>query len=94
MKLDLIGPLVVTEKSYLLKDSLGKISVFAPVSATKRQVRSLFSERFKSIKILAVNSVLTCGKSKRFKGKSGKRSDRKKFILTVDGGSQLDLSRL
>ncbi|QHD65046.1 50S ribosomal protein L23 [Neorickettsia findlayensis] len=94
MRLDLIGPLVVTEKSCLLKDSLGKVSVFAPVSATKQQVRSLFLKKFKDIKILAVNSVLTHGKSKRFKGKSGKRSDRKKFILTIDGGSQLDLGRL
>lgn len=89
-----IGPMVVTEKSCVLKDSLGKVSLFASPSMTKEQVKSVFLRKFSSVKVLSVNSISVRGKVKRFKGRLGKRSERKKFILTIEGGAQVDLSRL
>ncbi|AHX11212.1 ribosomal L23 family protein [Neorickettsia helminthoeca str. Oregon] len=89
-----IGPFVLTEKSCILKDSFGKISFFAPVSVDKKQIRSVFVERFRELKVLAINSIVVKGKFKRFKGKFGRRSDRKKFVLTVEGGAGLDLDKL
>jgi large subunit ribosomal protein L23 len=39
-----------------------------------------------------VNTVVTKGKTKRFKGVMGKRSDFKKAYVTLEDGQSIDIS--
>ena len=43
------------------------------------------------VKVTAVNTVLTKGKTKRFKGVLGKRVDVKKAIVTLEEGQTIDV---
>ncbi|MCB1550724.1 MAG: 50S ribosomal protein L23, partial [Alphaproteobacteria bacterium] len=52
----------------------------------KRAVESLFD-----VKVTAVNTVVTKGKTKRFKGILGKRSDVKKAIVSLAEGQTIDV---
>ena len=53
----------------------------------KAAVETLFS-----VKVKAVNTIVVQGKTKRFKGMPGKRSDWKKAIVTLAEGSAIDVT--
>ena len=66
--------------------------VFAvPINATKLGVKFSIEKIF-SVKVKTVNTILTKGKLKRFKGILGKRSNTKKAIVTLAPGNTIDLS--
>ena len=66
--------------------------VFAvPINATKLEVKFSIEKIF-SVKVKTVNTILTKGKLKRFKGILGKRSNTKKAIVTLAPGNTIDLS--
>jgi large subunit ribosomal protein L23 len=44
------------------------------------------------VKVLEVNTLVSKGKNKRFKGRPGKRSDVKKAYVRLEKGQQIDLS--
>ena len=44
------------------------------------------------MKVKAVNTILSKGKVKRFKGVLGRRSNTKKAIVTLAPGNTIDLS--
>ena len=52
------------------------------IDATKTEVKAAVEELFK-VNLKAVNTVVTKGKVKRFRGKLGKRSDVKKAYVTL-----------
>tara|TARA_Y100000991_G_scaffold167615_2_gene129414 strand:+ start:322 stop:651 length:330 start_codon:yes stop_codon:yes gene_type:complete len=85
----ILNPLV-TEKSTQLSE-FNKIVFSVPVNATKLEVKSSIEKLF-SVKVIAVNTILLKGKSKRFKGVLGKRSNKKKAIVTLAPGNTIDLS--
>lgn len=89
-----MGFFAVTEKSYLLKDKLDQLTFVTDKSVTKNQFKSMFSKRFSDLKILGISSMIANGKTRRFRGKNGKRSDKKKFIIRVPAGSVLDLEKI
>jgi large subunit ribosomal protein L23 len=41
---------------------------------------------------MAVNTILVKGKTKRFRGRPGQRSDYKKAIVTLAEGSKIDVT--
>ncbi|NBC31676.1 MAG: 50S ribosomal protein L23, partial [Alphaproteobacteria bacterium] len=49
-------------------------------------------EKLFSVKVEAVNTLRLKGKTKRFRGRPGRRSDRKKAIVTLAEGSQIDVT--
>lgn len=79
---------VVTEKSMMgSKDA--QVTFRVPLEASKPQIRSAVESLFK-VKVLAVNTSITKGKTKRFKGVLGRRSDVKKAIVTLAEGQTID----
>ena len=81
---------LVTEKSTQLSE-FNKVVFSVPVNATKLEIKTSVEKIF-SVKVKAVNSILSKGKVKRFKGVLGKRSNTKKAIVTLAPGDTIDLS--
>jgi len=80
---------VVTEKS-TMGSQYGQVTFRVPVTATKPQIKVAVETLF-DVKVKGVNTVLTKGKTKRFKGKLGKRSDYKKAIVALEEGQTIDV---
>jgi len=87
---DIIRYPVITEKSTTATE-LGKYIFQVSVDATKLQIKNAVSHVF-GVKVKNVNTLLSKGKEKRFKGFMGKRNDTKKAIVTLEPGQTIDLS--
>jgi large subunit ribosomal protein L23 len=61
------------------------------MDATKDEIASAVEELFK-VNVLKVNTVVTKGKAKRFRGIAGRRSDVKKAIVTLAAGQSIDVT--
>lgn len=85
----IIAP-IITEKATILSDQ-NKIVFKVPLTATKKDVKAAIETLFK-VKVVSVNTILVKGKSKRFKGVEGKRSDVKKAIVTLAAGQSIDVT--
>lgn len=85
----IIAP-VITEKSTLLSEQ-NKVVFRVPLSATKDEVKEAVEALFK-VKVTAVNTLVQKGKSKRFRGVPGRRSDVKKAIVTLAEGQSIDVT--
>ena len=81
---------LVTEKS-TQQSEFNKMVFSVPINATKPEIK-LSIEKVFSVKVKSVNTILSKGKSKRFKGVLGKRSNAKKAIVTLAPGNTIDLS--
>lgn len=87
---DIIRRPMVTEKS---TDQMGKHNKYAfevHPGANKIQIKRAVEEIFK-VKVTAVNTVTLPGKVKRMGKFEGKRSDRKKAIVTVAAGQRIEI---
>jgi large subunit ribosomal protein L23 len=87
---DVILRPVVTEKSSAATE-YNKLTFVVKKDADKGVIKSAIEQIF-GVKVADVNTVTTKGKSKRFKGVLGKRSDVKKAIVTLGEGETIDLS--
>ena len=86
----LIRSPIVTEKSTAVSEHNQVMFRVAP-DATKPQIREAVEGLF-GVKVTAVNTLVQKGKTKRFKGRPGKRSDVKKAFVTLAAGQSIDLS--
>ena len=80
---------VVTEKS-MMGSQNGQVTFRVPLEATKPEIKKAVEALFE-VKVTAVNTILTKGKVKRFKGVLGKRVDVKKAIVTLEEGQTIDV---
>lgn len=80
---------VMTEKSTKGSEQ-NKFTMSVLLDATKPEIKKAVEEIFK-VQVTAVNTLRVKGKTKRFKGKMGQRSDRKKAIVTLAQGSSIDM---
>ena len=85
----LIAP-VITEKSTILSEQ-NKVVFRVPLHASKDQVKQAVESLFK-VNVVAVNTIVAKGKTKRFRGVPGKRSDVKKAIVTLAEGQSIDVT--
>lgn len=85
---DVISRPVVTEKATMASE-FGKIMFHVPLTATKTEVKAAIETLF-DVKVAKVNTILTKGKVKRFRGIKGKQSDTKKAIVTLAEGQTFD----
>jgi len=81
---------VITEKATLLSDH-NKVVFRVAMEATKEEVAAAVEELFK-VKVVKVNTLIQKGKSKRFRGHKGRRSDIKKAIVTLEEGQSIDIT--
>ena len=81
---------LVTEKATLLAER-SQYVFRVSIDATKPQIRQAVEGLF-GVKVTAVNTLIQKGKTKRFRGRPGVRSDVKKAFVTLADGQALDLS--
>lgn len=87
---DVIVAPIVTEKATALSEQnkvVFKVARNASKPAIKSAVEALFD-----VKVTAVNTLVTKGKVKRFRGFLGQRSDVKKAIVTLAEGQSIDMA--
>ena len=80
----------ITEKSTLVSEQnavVFKVANDATKPAIKAAVEALFD-----VKVVSVNTLVTKGKTKRWKGAPYKRSDMKKAIVTLKDGDSIDVT--
>jgi len=81
---------VITEKATLLSEQNKVVFRVAP-NATKPQIAEAIENLFK-VSVVKVNTLNVKGKTKRFRGRAGKRSDVKKAIVTLAEGQSIDIT--
>ena len=80
----------ITEKSTMLSETNAVVFKVAP-RATKPEIKAAVEALFK-VKVTNVNTMVTKGKTKRWKGKPYQRSDVKKAIVTLAEGQSIDIT--
>jgi large subunit ribosomal protein L23 len=87
---DVIRKPIITEKATMASQAnavVFEVSIDANKPQIKDAVESLFN-----VKVKAVNTTITKGKAKRFKGMLGRRKDVKKAYVTLEEGNTIDVN--
>jgi len=87
---DVIRNPIITEKTTMASENgavVFEVAIDSNKPTIKEAVESLFD-----VKVRAVNTTITKGKSKRFRGMLGKRKDVKKAYVTLEEGNTIDVS--
>jgi large subunit ribosomal protein L23 len=87
---DLIKKPIITEKATMASEN-GAVVFNVAMDATKPQIKEAVEAIF-GVKVKAVNTTITKGKAKRFRGRLGERSDRKKAYVTLVEGNTIDVT--
>ncbi len=86
---DKIKKLIYTEKSNKLVAN-DKYTFEIDYNCTKKEIASLVKKIF-NVDVKKVNIINSFGKTKRFKGIVGSKSDIKKAIITLQTGQKINL---
>ncbi len=87
---DVIVKPIITEKATLVGEANAYVFQVAKDS-NKPQIKEAVEALF-GVKVKAVNTTVTKGKVKRFRGRPGVRSDVKKAYVTLEAGNSIDVS--
>ena len=87
---DIIVSPVITEKATNLTEQ-NKVVFRVSPKATKPQIKEAVEKLF-DVKVTGVNTLVTKGKKKIFRGLRGQRSDVKKAIVTLAEGETIDVT--
>ena len=88
---DVIRKPIITEKATMAGELSNAVTFEVAKSASKPQIKDAVEALF-NVKVKAVNTVLTKGKTKRFRGILGRRVDIKKAIVTLADGQSIDVT--
>ena len=89
-RLEIIRRPVITEKSTLLGEH-NQVAFLVALDACKPEIKAAVEDLFK-VKVKAVNTLIVKGKTKRTRGRPGRRSDVKKAIVTLAEGQSIDVT--
>ena len=81
---------LITEKMTILSERIRSASRSPPTRPSRRSRPR--SRRCSTSRSLSVNTLIQKGKTKRFKGRPGVRSDLKKAIVTLAPGQSIDFT--
>jgi len=87
---DVIRKPVITEKATMASENNAVVFEVA-IDANKPQIKEAVETLF-NVKVKAVNTTVTKGKVKRFRGMLGKRRDVKKAYVTLEEGNTIDVT--
>jgi len=87
---DIIRRPLVTEKTAMLGEQNKYVFEVAP-AATKPSVKKAVEQIF-AVSVTKVNMLVVKGKTKRFRGTIGQKSDVKKAIVTLAKDNVIDLT--
>ena len=80
----------ITEKSTMVSDQNAVVFKVAQ-TASKPEIKAAVEALF-NVKVTGVNTIVSKGKTKRWKGTPYQRSDAKKAIVTLAEGSSIDIT--
>ena len=80
----------ITEKSTMLSENNAVVFKVAG-AASKPEIKAAVEALF-GVTVTGVNTIVTKGKTKRWKGQPYKRSDSKKAIVTLKDGDTIDIT--
>lgn len=81
---------VITEKSTIAAEQ-NKVTFQVASSANKQQIKAAVESLFK-VNVLNVNTLNRKGKTKRFRGVTGRQQDKKQAIVTLKEGQTIDIA--
>jgi len=87
---DVIKKPIITEKATMASEANAVVFQVA-MDATKPMIKEAVEAMF-NVKVKAVNTTITKGKAKKFRGRPGVRSDRKKAYVTLEDGNTIDVT--
>lgn len=87
---DVIRKPVITEKATMASENNAVVFEVA-IDANKPMIKAAVEALF-NVKVKAVNTTVTKGKTKRFRGRLGKRRDVKKAYVTLEEGNTIDVT--
>lgn len=87
---DLIRKPIITEKATIAGE-VNAVVLEVAMDATKPQIKEAVEALF-DVKVKAVNTLITKGKHKRFRGRPGVRKDVKKAYVSLSEGSTIDVT--
>jgi large subunit ribosomal protein L23 len=87
---DLIKKPIITEKATMASEH-GAVVFQVAMDATKPMIKEAVEAVF-GVKVKAVNTTITKGKTKKFRGRPGERSDKKKAYVTLEPGNTIDVT--
>ena len=87
---DVIRKPIITEKATMASEANAVVFEVA-IDATKPQIKEAVEALF-GVKVKAVNTTITKGKAKKFRGRAGERSDKKKAYVMLEAGNTIDVS--
>ena len=87
---DVIRKPIITEKATMASET-GAVVFEVAMDSTKPQIKEAVENLF-GVKVKAVNTTITKGKVKRFRGQMGKRKDVKKAYVTLVEGNTIDVT--
>ena len=87
---DVIVAPVITEKSTSASE-FNQVVFKVRRNATKPEIKAAIEQLF-GVKVLAVNTSIRKGKTKRFRGIPGRQQDVKKAIVRLAEGDRIDVT--
>ncbi|MFC4669743.1 50S ribosomal protein L23 [Seohaeicola nanhaiensis] len=87
---DVIRKPIITEKATMASEANAVVFEVA-MDSTKPLIKEAVETLF-NVKVKAVNTTITKGKVKRFKGRPGTRRDVKKAYVTLEEGNTIDVT--
>ncbi|WP_294615056.1 50S ribosomal protein L23 [Roseovarius sp.] len=87
---DVIRKPIITEKATMASEN-GAVVFEVAIDANKPQIKEAVEALF-GVKVKAVNTTITKGKQKRFRGQLGRRNDVKKAYVTLVEGNTIDVT--
>lgn len=81
---------IITEKATILSEQ-NKVVFRVAEDASKPEIAAAVEELFK-VRVIKVNTMISKGKTKRFRGRLGRRNDVKKAIVTLAEGQSIDIT--
>ncbi len=81
---------LITEKATMLGEK-NQVAFRVAMDATKPEIKAAVETLF-GVTVLNVNTLIQKGKTKRFKGRPGVRSDVKKAVVQLSPGQSIDFS--
>ena len=89
-KYDVIRRPIITEKATMASE-FGTIAFEVGIECSKKDIKNAIEDLF-NVKVKAVNTSITKGKKKRFRGVIGRRKDVKKAFVTLEDGNTIDVT--
>ncbi len=87
---DVIRKPIITEKATMTSEH-GAVVFEVAMDSNKPQIKEAVEALF-GVKVKSVNTTISKGKTKRFRGQMGKRKDVKKAYVTLEEGNTIDVT--